>query len=341
MGSLGPGGAPGQVVPGLENPAQTSDPPRWRTPFEHDRRDPFLDLVDEPAAYLPRPIEKGVAHWRTYSRCPKHKRAGCHHHQHPELDQRLRGSGRGRPGKLSHRVTLAWKRSESAEHHARFGQWLWLHADLRTRYVGKPAPDGSIVPYSLEEIAEDLRRPGELALPLWILCEILNAFCAAENIHRHRARRCFCVEHQVEDCKTCERGGVLYWRSKVATLRITNLFIVRSGADGLRDQWLRKQERTQRRQELAASRSETRSYVANLAHGKTFEATAEKIRRRVMGEHPDWVLGGRTFAIDEEVDRQLQEHQRQREAARARRGKHWDRLAEKRARQQPPPDETS
>lgn len=284
-------------------------PPRWSLPFEHDRGDPFVDLVKAEAEHLPRDLRKGFEHWRDYAGCSasKHRKGRCHHHRHGELLQRFRGQGRGRRGSESNRVELAWKRSESAEHHARFGQHLVLHMDRRSRYVGKPGPGGTVVPYSLEELARDLRRPGEEALPLDVLEDVINAFVAAKLIHRWQGR-----EREEVD-------GLVTWRGKVAIIRCTHDFLIRSGMAALRDQALRIDERRTRAAERRQAPEELRAVVYSAAQQRTLDRAAEHVRRQVMTEHPEWVRGGLRFAIDAEVDRRLEELERRRREARERR----------------------
>lgn len=286
--------------------------------FEHDRSDPFVDLVEPPPDNLPRALRKGIEHWQHYLVCPDHgrRRRGCHHHQHPELRARHRGQGRGKRGQAVNLVELAHKRSESAEHHSRFAQWALQHCDQATAYVGKPGPARSIVPYSLEEIAEELRRPGEDALPLGILCETLNAFDAGGNIHRHQGRRRFCVEHQIEDCPRCEEThGVVYWKGKIASLRLTKLFLIRSKVWTLLEHARHALERKAKKKERAQlMRGEFGAVAAELANQMS-DSPAEKFRREVRAEHPTWS----GFAIDAEVDRRLEEWSRRRNEARERR----------------------
>jgi hypothetical protein len=327
-GSLGAPGPTGQDPVGVEGESDPYDP-RWRAPYEHDRRAPFLDLVVPSPDNLPRPLRIGIEHWDRYMLCTHHRRrgksTGCHHHQHPELEQRLRGSGRGRPGRRDrHLVKLAHKRSESAEHHVRLRKWMLGHMDLSSRYVGKPDGSGAVLPFSLEEIAKALRRPGEEALPMWILCDALNAAVAAEDIDRHRARRCFCSEHQIEDCKVCESsGGPLYWRSKVATLRVTVLCLIRSGVAGPRAQYLKRRADKERAAELERQRLDRRpahaggefsQLAADLAHQHS-EGPYEKFLREVRGARPTWS----SFAVGEEVDRLMNEWRSHRDEARKKR----------------------
>lgn len=285
-------------------------PPRWSAPFQHDRGDPFVDLPNEEPEHLGRDLRRGFEHWHDYAGCTpaKHRRGRCHHHRHAELLQRFRGQGRGRRGRDGHRVELAWKRSESAEHHGRFGQWLTLHMDRRSRYVGKPGPGGSVVPYTLDEMAKALRRPGEDALPLDVLEDVINAFHAGKLIHRWQGRG-----REVDD------DGTVHWFGKVAIIRCAHEFLFRSGMAQLRDQALRVQERRTRAAERRQAPEELRAVVYTAAQQATIERAAERVRRAVMADHPEWVRGGHRFAIDAEVDRQLEELERRRREARQRR----------------------
>ncbi len=195
---------------------------------------------------------------------------------------------------------------KSAEHHARFGQWLSLHMDRRTRYVGKPGPGGTIVPYSLEEMAADLRRPGEEALPLDVLEDVINAFAAGKLIHRWQGR-----EREEVD-------GVVTWRGKVGIIRCAHEFLIRSGMAQLRDQALRIEERRARAAERRQAPDELRAVVYSAAQQRTFEKHGEHVRRSVMADHPEWVQAGQRFAIEGEVDRRLEELDRRTREARER-----------------------
>ncbi len=292
-------------------------------PYEHDRGAPFVDLVVPPPDNLWRALRTGIEHWRHYLECPEHRgrRRGCHHHQHHELKARHRGQGRGKRGQAAHVVELAHKRSESAEHHSRFAQWALQHMDVESAYVGKPGPrrDGkrTIVGYTLEEIAEALRRPGEEALTISTVCEVLNAFDAGGNIHRHQGRRRFCVEHRIEDCGPCEQAhAVIYWKGKIASLRLTKLFLIRSQMWKLLEQSRHSLERKRKKKERAqAMAGEFGAVAAALANQLSAEGPADKFRREVKAEHPTWS----SFAIAEEVDRRLEEWKRRRNEARERR----------------------
>lgn len=320
-GSLGAPGAAGQD-PRVAAGATGEADPRWFVAYEHDRRAPFLDLAVPPPDNLPRALRAGIEHWRHYLVCPDHRRrrrSGCHHHQHHELKARHRGQGRGKRGQLANVVELAHKRSESAEHHSRFAQWALQHMDQASAYVGKVGAAGTVPPYTLEEIAEELRRPGEERLPLPILCEVLNAFDAGGNIHRHQGRRRFCVEHKIENCSACEEAhAVIYWKGKIASLRLTKLFLIRSRVWTLLEQARKASARKAKKKERAQAMAGEFGAVAAEIANQLSDSPAEKFRRDVMGEHPDWVLQGRTFAIDAEVDRRVQEWQRRRDEARLR-----------------------
>lgn len=280
---------------------------RWSVPFEHDRGDPFIDLAREEPEQLGRDLRRGLDHWREYAGCSpgKHRRGRCHHHRHPELLQRYRGQGRGRRGKDANLVELAWKRSETAEHHARFAQWLILHMDRLSRWVGYVDAGGGIKPARLEAIAEDLRRPGEERLPIDVLEDVINAFAAAKLIYRWQGR-----DRHVDD------AGVVKHAGKTAILRVTHEFLIRSGMAQLRDERLRTDERRARAAERRTSADELRAVVYSAAQQRTFEKHGEHVRRAVMAEHPDWVTAGQRFRIDEEVDRRLEELERRAREAR-------------------------
>lgn len=284
-------------------------PPRWIVPYEHHRGDPFVDLALPEPERLGRDLKRGIEHWRDYAGCTpaRHRRRRCHHHAHPELAYRYRGQGRGRRGKEANRVELAWKRTEGAEHHARFGQWLTVHMDRPTRYVGKVDSAGELVPYRLEEIAEDLRRPGEAALPLDVLEEVINAFDAGKLIHRWQGRN-----REIDDA-----GNVKY-SGKVAIIRCSHDFLIRTGMAALRQQRLEQDERRRQKAERRAERdAEISAVVRDAANARAAEKHAPKIRRQVMADHPEWVRQDRQFAIEEEIDRRLQVlFDRQREARR-------------------------
>lgn len=291
----------------LEVGSPVATPARWSVPFEHDRGDPFVDLVVEESEHLGRDLRRGLDHWREYAGCSpgKHRRGRCHHHRHPELLARYRGQGRGRRGKDPNRVELAWKRSETAEHHARFAQFLVLHMDRRSRFVGYFDAGGDFVPYQLDEIARELRRPGEDGIPLDVLEDVINAFDAAKLIYRWQGR-----DREVDD------AGVVTYRGKTASLRVSHEFLIRSGMAQLRDQRLRQDERRARAAERRQAPDELRAVVFTAAQQRTFEKHGEHVRRQVMAEHPDWVIEGKRFAIDAEVDRRLEELDRRTREAR-------------------------
>ncbi len=289
--------------------ALAAPPARWSVPFEHDRGDPFVELSREAPEQLGRDLRRGLDHWREYAGCSpgKHRRGRCHHHRHPELLKRYRGQGRGRRGKgEAHRVELAWKRSESAEHHARFAQWLILHMDRRSRFVGFYDAGGELKPYRLEQIAGELRRPGKEMIRIDVLEDVINAFLAAKLIYRWQGRD-----------REVDAEGVVTYKGKVGILRVTHDFLIASGMAQLRDQRLRQDERraraAERRQQGA---DELRAVVYSAAQQLTFEKRSEHVRRQVMAEHPDWVQAGQRFRIEQEIDRRLEETARRAREAR-------------------------
>lgn len=299
-------------------PAPAAPPPRWSVPFDHHRDDPFVDLARPASEQLGKDLRRGLEHWRDYAGCSqgKHRRGRCHHHRHPELLKRYRGQGRGRRGKgTDHLVELAWKRSESAEHHGRFAQWLILHMDRLTRYVGFLDARGELEPYELEDIAHDLRRPGEERIPIDVLEDVINAFLAARLIYRWQGRDRICTECRTElaekgtRCPKCGSDSFRY-RGKTGILRVTHEFLIASGMAQLRDQRLQADERRARAAERRQAPDELRAVVFTAAQQLTFDKRSEHVRRQVMAEHPDWVQAGQRFRLEAEIDSRLQELER-------------------------------
>lgn len=215
-------------------------PPRL---YHHDPRAPFLELVADPLnEKAPKPIRRGWQHWRDhYARRDR---------QHGEL--RLRWRGRAKRGEARTQVEHARIRSELQETVARLCMWMLIHCDVRSRWVGKPAGPGEVQPYSLEEIATALRRPGEDRIPLSTLCRALGRVGAAGYVWRWQGR-----DRELDD------EGIEYWRGKVAVMRLTERFWrLSGGAFQIRERWLDKKKRAARRAELEQPSNDFNAFLA-------------------------------------------------------------------------------
>jgi hypothetical protein len=175
--------------------------------------------------------------------------------------------------------------------------WLLKRCDSKSRYVGKLGSGGIIVPYSLAEIAAELRRPGEDALPLWTVCRLISHFRAAFYIHRHQER----------ELERDQGTGEEHWKGKVAILRVTLHFLRDSRCSALHEHHLRKLERKNRRGERF--RGEIGALTHTIANGRS-EDPRERYRRDVRAEHADWS----DWAVEQEAGQRLKRSARPRVA---------------------------
>lgn len=178
-----------------------------------------------PRVELPRPmppralgfVRKGCRHWREYF--------GQRHAQRPELLRTYHGrwTRAQRPPLDWHQ----WKRSESAELHARLGQLLLVHADVRSGDVGQLDAGGELRRFRYGELAE------LLACSIGQLKRALRTFRAAGYIWRHQGRDFDPAKPQP-------------YVARVASLRVLRGFWSASGVLADRDHWVEKAKRAER-----------------------------------------------------------------------------------------------
>jgi len=232
--------------------------PRGPNQWGYDRSNPNL----EPPRGLPdnRPhfIQRAIKHW---GRETFDQRKSCH----PELLRRRRGRASKRRGIEVRLEVRSHKRGDRTAVHHRFARVLAIHASASTMLVGLPDASGEIRPFRLERLAELVGCSSP-----WQLDRVISDFVAAGLIFRHQGRE-----------RDEERGA---WRGRVAILRVTELFWIKSGGVEVNEQrkaWARRQARRAEPPPPDATEPVVRQFIRDLAR-----------ERRLAAEEADRNAGG-------------------------------------------------
>jgi hypothetical protein len=208
-----------------------------RCVWGHDVEAPRLELARPMPPRALGLVRGGCRRWREYF--------DERHEVLPQLLRFYRGRWprRGAPLLDFHR----WKRSESAELHARLGQLLLVHVDVVTGFVGQRDAAGELRPFRYGELAE------RLECSIGQLKRALRAFRAAGFIYRHQGR-----DYRPDQAQP--------YVGRVATLKVTRAFWAASGVLALRDRWVAKLQRLAER--AAAEKSDRDRYREQAARDR-------------------------------------------------------------------------
>ena len=230
---------------------------------------------------------RGVENWEGYE-----GRRFDDHHELLLTSTGLRGRTEG--PRAWREASYQRKRRESARVHERLAAWLLINHDHGSKRVGIwDHQAGALRDARFSEIAD------RVGCNVFALKDAFRRFWRNGWIHRHQPR---------DFDPTAARP----FTGKVAELYITTDFLIASRCKGLREDMIkRRKARDEKRAAQAAQRAALGELAHELANLKGGPSLWERFERKVMAEHPDWVLG-REFTRIQDATRALVDAHRDR-----------------------------